>query len=43
MFPVSLDGGEAQRNILKARAAKIPCYVSEVFAFSTSRTVQMKI
>jgi hypothetical protein len=38
-IPSERAGGEARRTILKARAAKIPRSISEVFAFSTSRTI----
>lgn len=37
--PSERAGGEARRQQLKQRAAKIPRSVSEVFAFSTSRTI----
>jgi hypothetical protein len=37
--PSERASGEARRTILKARAAKIPRSVSEVFAFSTIRTI----
>jgi hypothetical protein len=37
--PSERSGGDARRAVLKARADKITRSVSEVFAFSTSRTM----
>ncbi len=37
--PCERPGGGARRAILKASAANIPRSVSEVFAYSTSRTL----
>jgi hypothetical protein len=36
-IPSEHPGGEAQRGILKARAAKIPWFLSKVFSFSMGR------
>jgi hypothetical protein len=37
--PSKRTGGEARRQLLKQRAAKIPRSVCEAFAFSTSQTI----